>query len=141
MKATLVSSPRNRETGKIFHIYNVTGTPAELEDYKNSPNFKAYPRYGDNGEIQFFTNYISMKDEVVMIKKKDGNYTLDQSEENKAIARLNAIAEQSAVLADKMADRIADDLTSVSKARGVKLNVVAEEETADETTTDGLDKM
>ena len=82
-----------------------------------------------------------MEDEVAMLKKKDGNYTLDQSEFNKQVARLNAVAEQSAVLADKFADKIADKFTSTSKARGVKLNVVAEEETADETTTDGLDSM
>jgi len=44
MKAIYVASPRSKK-GNVFHIYNVVGTTQELEDYKNSPNFKQYPSY------------------------------------------------------------------------------------------------
>lgn len=138
MKAIYSASPRSKEK-KIFHIYNVVGTPQEIEEYKNSPNFKEYPSYGPNGEVQFLTNYIAMEDEVNMIKKKDGNFTLDQGTFNKDIARLNAVAEASAVLADKFADRLADKMTSATKAKRTVQVQFADEETAD--TTDSLDNM
>jgi len=138
MKAVYVSSPRSKK-GNVFHVYNVVGTAQEIEEYKNSPNFKQYPAIGPSGEIQFITNYISMEDEVSMIKKKDGNFTLDNGTFNKDIARLNAVAEASSVLADKFADRIADKLSNGAKAmKSKKLDIaVAEEETADE----NLDNM
>jgi len=149
MKAVYVTSLRNgnkdsKNFGKTFHIYNIVGTVAEIEDYKNSPSFKQYPSFGANGEVQFLTNYISMEDEVNFIKKKDGNFTLDNSAFNKDTARLNAIAEASTVLADKFADRLADKLTSSVSAKKRTVEVKFEEETAEETTedtTDSLDKM
>jgi hypothetical protein len=139
MKAVYVASPRSKK-GNVFHIYNVVGTVAEIEEYKNSPNFKQYPSIGPKGEIQFITNYISMEDEVNMILKKDGNFTLDTGSFNKDIARLNAVAEASAVLADKFADRIADKLSNSATAsvRTKQFKVV--EEPADGT-TGNLDSM
>lgn len=137
MKAIYVSSPYGKN-GKMFHIYNVVGTTQELEDYKNSPNFKQYPSFGENGEVQYLTNFISMEDEVPMIKKRNGDYTLDNSKFNKDIARLNAVAEASSVLANKFAERLADGMTSATASVRTKSFKVVEE-TAD--TTDSLDNM
>ena len=138
MKAIYVASPRSKK-GNIFHIYNVVGTPQEIEEYKNSPNFKQYPSVGPAGEVQFITNYIGMEDEMNLVKKRDGNFTLDTGSFNKDIARLNAVAEASAVLADKFADRIADKLSSATASVRTKAFKVVEE-TADDT-TDSLDNM
>lgn len=138
MKAIYVASPRSKK-GNIFHIYNVVGTVAEIEEYKNSPNFKQYPSIGPNGEIQFITNYIGMEDEMNLVKKRDGNFTLDTGSFNKDIARLNAVAEASAVLADKFADRIADKLSTSTSARKLQNVAIQVEDTAD--TTDSLDNM
>lgn len=138
MKAVYVASPRSKK-GNVFHIYNVVGTVAEIEEYKNSPNFKQYPSIGPNGEIQFITNYIGMEDEMNLVKKRDGNFTLDTGSFNKDIARLNAVAEASAVLADKFADRIADKLSSSTSARRLQNVAIQVEDTAD--TTDSLDNM
>jgi len=139
MKAIYVTSPMNKK-GQTFHVYNVVGTPTEIEDYKNSPSFKQYPSVGANGEVQFLTNFISMEDEVNFIKKKDGNYTLDNSAFNKDTARLNAVAVASAVLADKYADRIADKLIGSASASVTKKSFKTVEETVEET-TDNLDSM
>jgi hypothetical protein len=141
MKAVYVASPRSKK-GNVFHVYNVVGTVAEIEEYKSSPNFVKYPSVGPKGEIQFITNYISMEDEVNMILKKDGNFTLDTGTFNKDVARLNAVAEASAVLADKFADRLADKLSAgakaVSKFTG---NIQFAEETSADEATDNLDNM
>jgi len=138
MKAIYVASPRSKK-GNIFHIYNVVGSVQEIEEYKNSPNFKQYPSFGPLGEVQFITNYIGMEDEMNLVKKRDGNFTLDTGSFNKDIARLNAVAEASAVLADKFADRIADKLSSATASVRTKAFKVVEE-TADDT-TDSLDNM
>lgn len=138
MKAIYVASPRSKK-GNIFHIYNVVGSVQEIEEYKNSPNFKQYPSFGPAGEVQFITNYIGMEDEMNLVKKRDGNFTLDTGSFNKDIARLNAVAEASAVLADKFADRIADKLSSSTSARRLQNVAIQVEETAD--TTDSLDNM
>lgn len=139
MKAVYVASPRSKK-GNVFHIYNVVGTVQEIEDYKNSPNFKQYPSVGPAGEIQFITNYIGMEDEMQLVKKRDGNFTLDTGSFNKDIARLNAVAEASAVLADKFADRIADKLSNSATASVRTKSFKVVEETADDT-TDNLDSM
>jgi len=139
MKAIYMASPRSKK-GNIFHIYNVVGTVAELETYKNSPNFKQYPSIGLNGEIQFITNYIGMEDEMNMVQKKDGNFTLDTGSFNKDIARLNAVAEASAVLADKFADRIADKLSGSATASVRTKSFKTVEETVEDS-TDSLDSM
>jgi|LakMenEpi03Aug12_release.lakeMendotaPanAssembly.Ray.scaffolds.fasta_scaffold1441868_1 hypothetical protein len=139
MKAIYMASPRSKK-GNIFHIYNVVGTVAEIEEYKNSPNFKQYPAIGPNGEIQFITNYIGMEDEMNLVKKKDGNFTLDTGSFNKDIARLNAVAEASAVLADKFADRIADKLSGSASASVTKKTFKTVEETVEDS-TDNLDSM
>lgn len=138
MKAIYVASPRSKK-GNIFHIYNVVGSVQEIEEYKNSPNFKQYPSFGPAGEVQFITNYIGMEDEMNLVKKRDGNFTLDTGSFNKDIARLNAVAEASAVLADKFADRIADKLSTSTSARRLQNVAIQVEETAD--TTDSLDNM
>ena len=141
MKAVYTASPRSKK-GNVFHIYNVVGTVAEIEEYKNSPNFKQYPSIGPKGEIQFITNYISMEDEVKMVLKKDGNFTLDAGSFNKDIARLNTVAEASAVLADKFADRIADKFISASASvskKSFKTVEVAEEEVAEVADTEVAD--
>ena len=139
MKAIYTASPRSKK-GNVFHVYNVVGTVAEIEEYKNSPNFKQYPSVGPKGEIQFITNYIGMEDEMNMVMKKDGNFTLDTGSFNKDIARLNAVTEASAVLADKFADRLADKLSAgvsaISKRRPAEIQFAEETEA-----TDNLDSM
>ena len=141
MKAIYVASPRSKK-GNIFHIYNVVGTTQEIEDYKSSPNFVKYPSFGPSGEVQYITNYIAMEDEVSLIKKKDGNFTLDTGSFNKDVARLNAVAEASAVLADKFADRLADKLSAGAKAVSkFTANVQFVEETSADESTDNLDNM
>lgn len=137
MKAVYVASPRSKK-GNIFHIYNVVGTTQELEDYKNSPNFKQYPSLGPNGEIQFITNYIGMEDEMNLVQKRDGNFTLDTGTFNKDIARLNAVASASSVLADKFADRLADKLSNGSAVAAKRTVAV---QFADEPVDDNLDGM
>jgi hypothetical protein len=141
MKAIYSASPRSKK-GNVFHVYNVVGTVAELEEYKNSPNFVKYPSVGPKGEIQFITNYIGMEDEMNMVMKKDGNFTLDTGTFNKDVARLNAVAEASAVLADKFADRLADKLSAGAKAVSkFTANVQFVEETSADESTDNLDNM
>lgn len=141
MKAVYVASPRSKK-GNVFHVYNVVGTTQEIEEYKNSPNFVKYPSVGPKGEIQFITNYIGMEDEMNMVKKKDGNFTLDTGSFNKDVARLNAVAEASAVLADKFADRLADKLSVGAKAVSkFTANVQFVEETPEDESTDNLDNM
>jgi hypothetical protein len=144
MKAVYTASPRSKK-GNIFHIYNVEGTVAEIEEYKNSPNFKQYPSIGPKGEIQFITNFISMEDEVTMVLKKDGNFTLDNGSFNKDIARLNTVAKESAVLADKFADKIADKFVGSASAKvstkTFKTVEGAKEEVAEEEDTDTLGNM
>jgi hypothetical protein len=138
MKAVYTASPRSKK-GNVFHIYNVVGTVAEIEEYKNSPNFKQYPSFGPSGEVQYITNYIAMEDEVNLIKKKDGNFTLDTGSFNKDVARLNAVAEASAVLADKFADKLADKLAgSASAKRATKSFTVVEETVEDADTLDNM---
>lgn len=137
MKAIYVASPRSKK-GNVFHIYNVVGTTQELEDYKNSPNFKQYPSLGPNGEIQFITNYIGMEDEMNLVQKRDGNFTLDTGSFNKDIARLNAVASASSVLADKFADRLADKLSNGSAVAAKRTVAV---QFADEPVDDNLDGM
>ena len=138
MKAVYTASPRSKK-GNVFHIYNVVGTVAEIEEYKNSPNFKQYPSFGPSGEVQYITNYIAMEDEVNLIKKKDGNFTLDTGSFNKDVARLNAEAEASAVLADKFADKLADKLAgSASAKRATKSFTVVEETVEDADTLDNM---
>jgi len=137
MKAIYVASPRSKK-GNVFHIYNVVGTTQELEDYKNSPNFKQYPSLGPNGEIQFITNYIGMEDEMNLVQKRDGNFTLDTGTFNKDIARLNAVASASSVLADKFADRLADKLSNGSAVAAKRTVAV---QFVDEPVDDNLDGM
>jgi hypothetical protein len=81
-----------------------------------------------------------MEDEVNMILKKDGNFTLDTGSFNKDVARLNVAAEASAVLADKFADRIADKFVGSVSAKKRTVEVQFAEESAEET-TDNLDSM
>jgi len=81
-----------------------------------------------------------MEDEMQLVKKRDGNFTLDTGSFNKDIARLNAVAEASAVLADKFADRIADRIAGSATASVRTKSFKVVEEPADET-TDNLDNM
>jgi len=79
-----------------------------------------------------------MEDEMNLVQKRDGNFTLDTGTFNKDIARLNAVASASSVLADKFADRLADKLsngTAVAAKRTVAVQFV------DEPVDDNLDGM
>ena len=78
----------------MFHRYDVTGTQAELDEYTKSAQFVAHPRHNEKtGGPQFVTMYIDlMSDSLPWYKKRDGNYTLDSTETNKQVAKLEAAA-------------------------------------------------
>ena len=114
--------------GKTFHRYNISGTPAELKEFKASPQFKEYPRTcAKTGAPQIVTMYMdALRDELPVYKKQDGNFTLDGSETRKDLTRAEMLEQQSPALASKFADRV------MAKISGVPASAIAsviEEET------------
>jgi hypothetical protein len=97
------------QKGKTFHIYTIKGSAEELKQYVNSPQFKKYPRKSPTGEPQMHTMYMdAFRDELPLYLKQDGNFTLDQSETRKDVARLEMLEQTSSVLATAFANRLAD---------------------------------
>lgn len=114
--------------GKTFHRYNISGTKAELTEFKASPQFKEYPRTcAKTGAPQIVTMYMdALRDELPVYKKQDGNFTLDGSETRKDLTRAEMLEQQSPALASKFADRV------MAKISGVPASAIAsviEEET------------
>jgi hypothetical protein len=103
--------------GETFHIYTIKGTVAEIKQYMDTEQFKKYPRKSATGEPQMHTMYMDLfNDELPLYLKQDGNYTLDQSETRKDLARLTAIeATGNAVLASRFADKLADKVFGAGK--------------------------
>lgn len=114
--------------GKTFHRYNISGTPAELKEFKASPQFKEHPRKcAKTGAPQIVTMYMdALRDELPVYKKQDGNFTLDGSETRKDLTIAEMLEQQSPALASKFADRV------MAKISGVPASAIAsviEEET------------
>jgi hypothetical protein len=104
------------QKGKTFHIYTIKGTVEEIKQYVNSPQFKAYPRKSATGEPQLHTMYMdAFRDELPLYLKQDGNFTLDQSETRKDVARLEMLEQTSSVLASAFANRLADKVFGAGK--------------------------
>jgi hypothetical protein len=98
--------------GKLFHLYDLMGPADEMEDYINSPQFKQYPVRSKAGLPQFRTMYIdALNDSLPLYKKQDGNYTLDASETNKQVAKLDALRSISPSLEAQYATRLVDKMT------------------------------
>jgi hypothetical protein len=98
--------------GKVFHLYDLSGPADEMEDYINSPQFKQYPVRNSAGLPQFRTMYIdALNDELPLYKKQDGNYTLDVTETNKQVAKLDALRNISPALEAQYATRLVDNMT------------------------------
>lgn len=95
--------------GETFHIYTIKGSTEDLKKFKDSPNQKQWPRTSTTGEPQMHTMYMDLlRDELPLYLKQDGNYTLDQSETRKDVARLGAMEKVSTVMASTFATRLAD---------------------------------
>jgi len=142
LKATYESNYRQVKEGngkgKLFHRYDVSGTEAEINEYINSPQFKAHPRHNEKtGGPQFVTMYIDlMSDSLPLYKKRDGNYTLDSTETNKQVAKLEAAA----ALGSKVENAFANAL--VAKIMGGQVDQkVTNAVFADETTDDFNDVL
>lgn len=104
------------QKGKTFHIYTIKGSAEELKQYVNTPQFKKYPRKSATGEPQMHTMYMdAFRDELPLYKKQDGNFTLDQSETRKDVARLEMLEQTSSVLATAFANRLADKVFGAGK--------------------------
>lgn len=104
------------QKGKTFHIYTIKGTVEEIKQYVNSPQFKQYPRKSATGEPQLHTMYMdAFRDELPLYLKQDGNFTLDQSETRKDVARLEMLEQTSSVLASAFANRLADKVFGAGK--------------------------
>jgi hypothetical protein len=142
LKATYESNYRQVKEGngkgKLFHRYDVTGTQAELDEYTKSAQFVAHPRHNEKtGGPQFVTMYIDlMSDSLPLYKKRDGNYTLDSTETNKQVAKLEAAA----ALGSKVENAFANAL--VAKIMGGQVDKkVTNAVFADEATTDDFNDV
>jgi len=138
IKATKVSSYRQVKEGagqgKRFYIFNVTGTKEELQDYINSPQFKAYPLHAEDGTPQFRTMYLPLQDTVPMYKKRDGNYTLDESELEDDLVRMSDDRVKGTALEVMFAEKIAGKIgiaKRISVPQQVQESVEAELEDED----------
>jgi len=111
------------QKGKTFHIYTIKGSAEELKQYVNTPQFKKYPRKSATGEPQMHTMYMdAFRDELPLYKKQDGNFTLDQSETRKDVARLEMLEQTSSVLATAFANRLADKVFGAGKVSSSTAN-------------------
>lgn len=116
------------QKGKTFHIYTIKGTVAELKEYANTPQFKKYPRKSATGEPQMHTMYMdAFRDELPLYLKQDGNFTLDQSETRKDVARLELLEQTSSVLATAFANRLADKVFGAGKVSSKSVSAFVEE--------------
>lgn len=82
--------------GKPFYCYDIEGPEAEIKKFKESENFKLYPRYNKvTGAPQIHTMYIDpLRKTNPIYLREDGNYTLDQSETREDLGILNALRDQ-----------------------------------------------
>jgi hypothetical protein len=57
----------------------------------------------------------AFRDELPLYLKQDGNFTLDQSETRKDVARLELLEQTSSILATAFANRLADKVFGAGK--------------------------
>jgi len=115
------------QKGKTFHIYTIKGSKEELKQYVNTKQFKQYPRKSATGEPQLHTLYMdALRDELPLYLKQDGNYTLDQSETRKDVARLEMLEQTSQVLATAFANKVAEKVFGAGKVSSSTANAFME---------------
>lgn len=138
LKATYESNYRQVKEGngkgKLFHRYDVTGTQAELDEYTKSAQFVAHPRHNEKtGGPQFVTMYIDlMSDSLPLYKKRDGNYTLDSTETNKQVAKLEAAAALGSKVENAFANALVAKIMGGQVDKKVTNTVFADEATTDD---------
>ena len=138
LKATYESNYRQVKEGngkgKLFHRYDVSGTEAELSEYTNSAQFKEHPRYNEKtGGPQFVTMYIDlMSDSLPLYKKRDGNYTLDSTETNKQVAKLEAAKAMGSRVEQAFANALVSKMLGGQVDKSVANAVFADESTTDD---------
>lgn len=96
LKAKLVGNyPRKdgEHKGKLFYVYDISGPEDEIKKYKDSPSQKKWPRVNSvTGAPQLHTMFLDpLSNTNPLYLKQDGNYTLDKSETNLTIGRLEAL--------------------------------------------------
>jgi hypothetical protein len=115
------------QKGKTFHIYTIKGTKEELKQFVNTKQFKQYPRKSATGEPQMHTMYMdALRDELPLYLKQDGNFTLDQSETRKDVARLEMLEQTSQVLATAFANKVAEKVFGAGKVSSKTANAFME---------------
>jgi hypothetical protein len=137
-ESNFVQTKEGAGKGKTFHRYTITGTKEEIAEFKKSQQFKDYPRTNALGQPQIVTLYMdALRDVLPVYKKQDGNFTLDQSETRKDLARAEALEQVSPQLAGKFADTVMSRITGVSQNA---INAVKQpaEDTVEETPIDKL---
>jgi hypothetical protein len=131
LKAVYVGNYIRKEgeqKGKTFHIYTIKGAVEDIKQYVNSPQFKKYPRKSATGEPQMHTMYMdAFRDELPLYLKQDGNFTLDQSETRKDVARLELLEQTSSILATAFANRLADKVFGAGKVSSSKASSFIDE--------------
>ena len=138
LKATYESNYRQVKEGNgkgnLFHRYDVSGTEAELSEYTNSAQFKEHPRYNEKtGGPQFVTMYIElMSDSLPLYKKRDGNYTLDSTETNKQVAKLEAAKAMGSRVEQAFANALVSKMLGGQVPTKVSDAVFANEATTDD---------
>jgi len=114
IKAVKVSSYVQKQEGagkgKRFYIFNVIGTPEEIAEYVNCPQFKQYPLHAQDGTPQFRTMYLPLMDTCPLYKKQDGNFTLDESEINDDLTRMNDDRVKGTALESMFAQKVASKI-------------------------------
>ena len=138
LKASYASNYRQVKEGngkgKLFHRYDVTGTQAELDEYINCPQFKEHPRHNEStGAPQFVTMYMDAFNDVLpLYKKQNGNYTLDSTESNKNVAKLEALRGMSLAMESMFAQSLVAKMLGGQVPTKVSDAVFANEATTDD---------
>ena len=105
-----IQQKEGKGKGQLFHLYKISGTPAELKEYVNSKEFKEYGLYAEDKTPLFKTMYDDLLRDVLplMLKWDKSGYTLDQSETRRDTNRIERAEKQSPILAQAIANRIMD---------------------------------
>lgn len=116
--SNFVQQKEGKGKGKLFHLYKISGSTAELKEYVNSKEYKEYGLKAEDGTPLFKTMYEDIFNDVLplMLKWDKSGYTLDQSESRRDTSRIEKAQSISPALATAMANRVLDKCfgTSVS---------------------------
>lgn len=91
------------ETVCIF-VYTVSGTPAELEAYKDAQGANYRTTKDTNIPLYYTLNYT--QDDIELIITEKGKVIVD----NRAMMKASSLAKQYSFMADKLADRIVSEI-------------------------------